>query len=151
MFIWQISVALAVFAKISKEVTDRSGPGCQFLWLRCVSGLWLLEGNSSASGILEYNKAFWVDLVLLGWEVMALSCTSGGPGWILRTISCPEECCFTGTGCPGRWWGYHPWECSKSIEMWHWGTWSAGIVGMDWDWMVLEVFSNLDDSMVLWF
>jgi len=20
-----------------------------------------------------------------------------------------------GTGCPGRWWGHHPWRCSKNV------------------------------------
>jgi len=31
--------------------------------------------------------------------------------------------------CPGRWWGHHPWRCSRTMEMWHWGTWSVGMVG----------------------
>ena len=35
--------------------------------------------------------------------------------------------------------------------MWHWGTWLVGMVGMGWwlDWMILVVFSNLNDSMIL--
>ena len=29
-------------------------------------------------------------------------------------------------GSPGRWWSHHPWRCSRSILMWHWGTWLSG-------------------------
>ena len=27
----------------------------------------------------------------IGWEVIALSCTGGGSGWIVGTISSPKE------------------------------------------------------------
>lgn len=29
---------------------------------------------------------------------------------------------------------YHPQRCSRSVEMWCWGTWLVGVVGMGWDW-----------------
>ena len=35
---------------------------------------------------------------------------------------------------PMEWWSHHPWRCSGKEEMWHWGTWSVGMVGMGWDW-----------------
>ena len=37
--------------------------------------------------------------------------------------------------------------------MWHWGTRLVGMVGMGWwlDWMILVVFSNLNNSMILYF
>ena len=29
-----------------------------------------------------------------------------------------------------KWWGTHrPWRCSRTVEMWHWGTWLVGTVG----------------------
>jgi len=24
-----------------------------------------------------------------------------------------------GMGCPGRWWGHHPWRCSRTVWMRH--------------------------------
>ena len=31
---------------------------------------------------------------------------------------------------PGRWWGHHPWRCSRATGMWHWETqWAVGMVG----------------------
>jgi len=41
--------------------------------------------------------------------------------------------------CPGRWWGHHPWRCSRTMEMWQGGTWSVGMVGMRWDWAWLSL------------
>lgn len=29
---------------------------------------------------------------------------------------------------PGKWWGHCPWWCSRTMEMWQWGTLSVGIV-----------------------
>jgi len=37
--------------------------------------------------------------------------------------------------------------------MLYWGMWYSGkisVIGGRLDWMILEVFSNLDDSMILW-
>ena len=31
--------------------------------------------------------------------------------------------------CPGRWCSHHPWRCSRTVWMWHWGMWSVGMVG----------------------
>ena len=41
----------------------------------------------------------------------------------------------------GHWW--HSFLCfylTYKMDVWHWGTWSVGIVGMGWwlDWMILE-------------
>jgi len=35
-------------------------------------------------------------------------------------------------GCPGQWWGPHPWRGSKNVWMWHFGTWFSrhGGVGL---------------------
>ena len=59
--------------------------------------------------------------------------------------------CCSGTGCPGRWCSHRPWRCFRAVWMWHWGTWSVGMVGMGWwlDQMILEVFSSPTDSTVL--
>ena len=77
-----------------------------------------------------------------------LSCARGGSGWILGTISSQKEQWGSGTGCPGRWWSHHPWRCSRNTEMWHWETWAVG-VGWCLDLVILEISSNLYDSMIL--
>ena len=52
-----------------------------------------------------------------GRQVMALSRTRGGSGWILGNISCQKEWRGTGTGCPGRWWSHRPWRCSRTVAL----------------------------------
>jgi len=49
----------------------------------------------------------------------------------------------------GSWWSHHPWRCSKNI----YGTSGHGLEGvvvMGWwlDLVILEVFSNLNNSMI---
>jgi len=77
------------------------------------------------------------------WEAVASASARGGSRWILGNISSLKEWCCSVTGCPGRWWSHHPWRSSRTVWMWHWGTWSVSMVGMGWwlDWM------NLNDSM----
>ena len=41
-------------------------------------------------------------------------------------------------------------RCSRTMEMWHWGMWSVGMVGVG-QWLDLVVFSNPSDSVILWF
>jgi len=79
---------------------------------------------------------------------MASSCTSRGLQWILGKISSLKEFWSIGTGCPGKWWSPHPWRCSKNMQVWHFGTWFGrlGVAGL----MISEVFSNLNDSIILW-
>jgi len=55
-----------------------------------------------------------------------VSC-SAMPEEILGKISSQKDCSGSGTGCPVRWWNHYPLE----------------------DWMILVVFSNLNDSMIL--
>ena len=57
----------------------------------------------------------------------------------------------TGTGCPGKWWSPHPWMWSKTCRCGTSGHGLAGTVVLVWwlDLMILEVFSNLHDSMIL--
>jgi len=59
-------------------------------------------------------------------EVMVLSCTRGGSGWILGKKNSLKEWLSIGTGCPQRWWGHCPWRCSRNVKMWHSGTWFSG-------------------------
>lgn len=46
-----------------------------------------------------------------------------------------------------------PGGVQRTAEMWHWGMWLVGMVGMGWglDRMILWVFSNLNDSMILFY
>ena len=70
------------------------------------------------------------------------------PHLVLFLTNCLPHVSTAGTCCP---WRHCPWRCSRNVWMWHWGTWSVGMMGMGWwlDWMILEVFSNLNDSMIL--
>ena len=74
---------------------------------------------------------------------------------MLGSIYSPEEWSGTGMGCPGRWFlSHHPWRCSRNILMLYWVKWFSGeilVVGGWLDWVILEVFSNIDDAMILWF
>jgi len=55
-------------------------------------------------------------------------------------------------GCPGRWWSHHPWRCSRNVQMLYWGFSGEILMVGGWlDWVILEAFSNLGDSMILWF
>jgi len=55
----------------------------------------------------------------------------------------------SGTGCPGRWGNHHPWRCVRTMEMWHWGMWSVGIVRMGWGWTSGSQWSP-PTLMILW-
>ena len=81
----------------------------------------LLRGGC---GKVEVSLFCWVTVI--GWEGMVLSCARGGSGWILGKNTSQKECWGTGTGCPGKWWSHHPWRCSITVEMWHWGAWFSG-------------------------
>ena len=63
---------------------------------------------------------------------------------------CQEVCLWVVREC--WWWSHHPWRCSRAVWMWHWGTWSVGMVGTGWwlDYMILVVFSNFNYSIILW-
>jgi len=87
-------------------------------------------------------------LKTLGGSPMALSCTSGGSGWILGNTS-QKECWGIGKGCQG---GDGITIPGGVQELWRCGTewWLVGMVGVGWCLsMILEVFSNLNDSMRL--
>ena len=72
--------------------------------------------------------------------IMALSCAMTGSDWILGVISFQKEWWGSGTDCPGRWWSHGLWGCSRTVEMWHWGTWLVGVVAVDFGLrLILEV------------
>ena len=56
-----------------------------------------------------------------------------------------------GTGCPERWGSHRPWGGSNTVQPWHLGPWFGrpGGVGLGLDLVILEVFSNFNDSMIL--
>ena len=51
--------------------------------------------------------------------------------------------------CPGKRGSYHPWRCSGDVEMLHLGTCVHGGGGLELDLVILELFSNLNDSVIL--
>jgi len=80
---------------------------------------------------------------------MASSNIRGGLGWIIGKISFLKEWSDIGKGCPGKWLSHHPWRCRKNDGTSGHGL--AGMVALRWwlDLMILEVFSNLNNSMIL--
>ena len=72
------------------------------------------------------------------------------PRWILGNISSPKERCCSGTAAQGgggvtiRGGVPEPWGCGTE-GCGQWARWG----GLGLDWVISEVFSNLNDSMVL--
>jgi len=56
----------------------------------------------------------------------------GGSERILGEISLLEEWSGIGAGCPWQWWSPHPWRGSKTVWMWHLGTWFSRHGGVGW-------------------
>ena len=72
----------------------------------------------------------------------------GGSGWILGKFSSQKERCCSGTAAQGVL-GSPSLEVSQShgdVALRDVGSEHGGVVGLDW--MILVVFSNLDDSMI---
>ena len=47
----------------------------------------------------------------------------GGLDGTLGKVSLLQEWSGIGTGCPWWWQSHHPWRGSKTMKMWHFGTW----------------------------
>ena len=86
---------------------------------------------------------------LIGQEVMASGCAMEGPSWMLGTISARKEWTDAGTGSPRRLW--IPLKVFKNhgdVAFGHMVSGHGGD-GMGLDLGILEVFSSLNDSVVL--
>jgi len=84
---------------------------------------------------------------------------------VLGNTTSPKEWSGAGTGCPGRWWSHCPWRYSEMFrcteghglvgnvgDRWTVGMDDLGGLFQPWwfyDFMLLDVFSNTNDSMVL--
>ena len=101
-----------------------------------------------------YSKqSLFVEMVWFIWSIRACSHQCSGFSWSLDRLKIKSLCqvwwCI-GTGCPERWWGHHPWwfkdrgdAALKDTVGGHGGG------GLQLDWMILEVFSNLHGSVIL--
>ena len=102
-----------------------------------------------------YKLKSLIFLNFIGREGMASSCVREDSGWMLGNTTSLKGRSGTGMGCPEGWWSHRAWWCSKSVWMLCWGTWFSENHWWrvnEWlDWMILWVFSNLSDSMILWF
>ena len=124
------------------------------------------QGRPFHSHQLPEGKLYWgrVDLFshLTGDRVKgnAFRLHKGRFRLDMKKKTSQKEWWGSGTGCPGEWWSHRPWRCSRNTWMWQWGTW----LGMSWPLdsdghggnelatglHILEVFSNHNDSMILW-
>ena len=78
---------------------------------------------------------------------MASSCARGGSGWILGTISSPKEQCCSGTAAQGgEGVTVHGGVQSGDVALRDVGS-GHGEGGLGLDWVILVVFSNINDSM----
>ena len=69
---------------------------------------------------------------VIGREAMASSCVEGCLYGMVGKISLMNKWSGVGPGCPGQWGSSHPWRGSKTVWMWHLGTWFSrrGGVGL---------------------
>ena len=104
-----------------------------------------LKGGCGEVGV---GLLSWVTVVR--WERMGTSCTRGGSGWILGKTSSQKEWWGIGMGFPRRWWSCSPWRCLRKREMSHLGLVAVLVVGGQLDLVILAVFSNINDSVILW-
>ena len=93
------------------------------------------KGSESKVGVSVFSQVTNYRM----WETTS-SCTRGGLHWILGTISAQKGWLGIGTGCPGKWWGHHPWRYLRDMRMWCWGIW--------WLDLIWKVFSNQNDSLI---
>lgn len=95
--------------------------------------------------------ARWEDVI--GCEETASICTRGGLDWISGRVSSQKGWLGIGMGCPGKWWGCHPFRYLRDVWMQLVGTrFSSQLVVLG-GWlnlMIFRVFSNLNDSMRMW-
>lgn len=71
-------------------------------------------------------------------------------GWIFGKKSKLKRRLNAGPGRPGQWWNHHPWKCPKNGSVWHFGMGLVGC-GQRLDFVILEVFSSLNNSIILSF
>ena len=100
-----------MFLVKGSEADGRSG--AQVLWGAAEgagivqAGEELLSGhlialyNTLKGGCGEVGVGLCSQVTSAGQGVMASSCARGGSGWMLGTISSPEEWSGAGMGCPG--------------------------------------------------
>lgn len=130
----------------------------------CVSG--------ATSAWVSESRLLWTEREVVKWgsrtAQFGLLLLVPWPSWTPPCICC---CCcklqtfisgssvfshchrLSGIGCPGKWWNYHPWKCSKVMWMWHLETGfvvSTLVLGKWLESMTIEVLSNRSNSMILY-
>lgn len=83
---------------------------------------------------------------------MALNCAGGGSGWTLGRISSLKVWWDIGTGCPGRCGDAIPGGVQQTCTFGILGHGFVGMVVISWwlDQVILVLFFNLNDSVILW-
>lgn len=133
-------------------------------WPNLLSGR--LKASSHFLGVFQKCNTGFVETSPKVWQhdnnikenkVISLLCLkSAAPLWqmwtsnplskfILMHVKKPEM------GCTGRWVS-HTWRCVRNVQVLYWEPWFSGVtvvVGGRSDWVILAVFSNLADSVIM--
>ena len=129
-----LSVASTRFAS-QKSLTQSSLYSALYSW-RLWCGFFLTLSSQQNLGGFNENTLFLMPATI--WVF--------GPSFSLFLL-------LRGIFCPRMWWSQHPWGYLRNAWIWYSRTgFSGGLGSIRW-WLdlILQIFSNLKDSIVLWF
>jgi len=144
---------------VSRGQWSCEGPEAQVLQAAAEGTGMVQPGEEEAQGkpycTLQLPERSWgaqplLPVTAIGWE-NGFTLHQGGFSLDIRKNFFSERAVVHWHSCTERWWGHCPWRCSRTAGMWHWGPWAVGTMGVCWwlDWVILLLFSNLLDFVIL--